>query len=65
MCPKHGQVNCEKVVDSKIKSVGVVRFTGEKEEDEEEMLRSILAQLEFGYQICKWDDAGMVFIIEK
>ena len=33
---------------------------GEKE-DEEGMLHSILAQVEYSYQICKWDDAGMPF----
>ena len=35
-------------------------YIGEKE-DQEGMLRSILAQLEFSYQICKWDDAGTPF----
>lgn len=31
------------------------------EEDEEDMLRSILAQLEYRYQICKWDESGVPF----
>lgn len=33
---------------------------GEKE-DEEEMSRSTLAQMEYSYQICKWDDDGIPF----
>ena len=25
------------------------------------MLRSILAQMEYSYQVCKWNDAGVPF----
>lgn len=32
-----------------------------KEEDEEDILRSILAQLEYRYQICTWDASGVPF----
>ena len=32
-----------------------------KDEDEESMLRSILAQLEYRYQVCKWDTSGVPF----
>lgn len=36
-------------------------YTQGKEEDEEDMLCSILAQLEYRYQICTWDASGIPF----
>lgn len=38
----------------------ILLFKGEKEH-EEGMLHSILAQMEYSYQICKWHDAVIPF----
>ena len=62
MLPIHGQVRayeCILLVEAALIQ-NLLMHTGGKENDEE-MLRSILAQLEYSYQICKWDDGGVPF----
>lgn len=34
---------------------------GNPKEDRVEMLRSILAQMEYSFEVCKWDEIGVPF----
>lgn len=43
-----------------LESLCILNFEGE-EEDDTSMLRSILAQLEYQYQVISWDDKGVPF----